>query len=166
MPACAICCAKLGHQGALSRDAHLCLLDERYGVAVATLQEAARELAQNAEYRDMTAFAVSVLADLLVAVWSLQREIVSLLTRIRNQAFHGQLDSPLLIRQLIQSVRPTSRTRGGTRVVLSSSPSHPRARRPQGSAHSCSSSASGTLATRRRGRSAGHQISARASPRR
>ena len=114
----------------------------------------------------MTAFAVSVLADRLVAVWSLQREMVSLLTRICYQAFHGQLDSPLLIRQLIQSVRPTSRTRGGTRVVLSSSPSHPRACRPQGSAHSCSSSASGTLATRRRGRSAGHQISARASPRR
>jgi hypothetical protein len=38
-----------GHQGSLSRDAHLRLLAERYGVALATLQEAAREFAQNAE---------------------------------------------------------------------------------------------------------------------
>jgi hypothetical protein len=37
---------ELGHQGALSRDAHLRLLAERCGVALATLQEAARELAQ------------------------------------------------------------------------------------------------------------------------
>jgi len=49
MTACATSSAKLGHQGALSRDAHLRLLAERYGVALATLQEAARELAQNAE---------------------------------------------------------------------------------------------------------------------
>jgi hypothetical protein len=40
---------ELGHQGSLSRDAHLRLLAERYGVALATLQEAARELAQSAE---------------------------------------------------------------------------------------------------------------------
>ena len=40
---------ELGHQGALSRDAHLRLLAERCGVALATLQEAARELAQTAE---------------------------------------------------------------------------------------------------------------------
>ena len=40
---------ELGHQGQLSRDAHLRLLGERYGVAVATLQEAARELARNAD---------------------------------------------------------------------------------------------------------------------
>ena len=49
MTACATSSAKLGHQGALSRDAHLRLLAERYGVALATLQEAARDLAQNAE---------------------------------------------------------------------------------------------------------------------
>ena len=40
---------ELGHQGALSRDAHLRLLAERCGVALATLQEAARELAQSAD---------------------------------------------------------------------------------------------------------------------
>ena len=40
---------ELGHQGPLSRDAHLRLLTERCGVALATLQEAARELAQSAE---------------------------------------------------------------------------------------------------------------------
>ena len=40
---------EIGHQGPLSRDAHLRLLAERYGVAPATLEEAARELAQNAE---------------------------------------------------------------------------------------------------------------------
>ena len=40
---------EISHQGALSRDAHLHLLAERYGVALATLQEAARDLAQNAE---------------------------------------------------------------------------------------------------------------------
>jgi hypothetical protein len=40
---------EIGHQGPLSRDAHLRLLAERYGVALATLQEAARELAQSAE---------------------------------------------------------------------------------------------------------------------
>lgn len=40
---------ELGHQGALSRDAHLRLLAERCGVALATLQEAAREFAQTAE---------------------------------------------------------------------------------------------------------------------
>jgi hypothetical protein len=37
---------ELGHQGVLSRDAHLRLLAERYGVALTTLQEAAQELAQ------------------------------------------------------------------------------------------------------------------------
>jgi hypothetical protein len=37
---------ELGHQGPLSRDAHLRLLAERYGVALATLEEAARDLAQ------------------------------------------------------------------------------------------------------------------------
>jgi hypothetical protein len=36
---------ELGHQGPLSRDAHLRLLAERHGVALAALQEAARELA-------------------------------------------------------------------------------------------------------------------------
>ena len=36
-------------EGPLSRDAHLRLLAERCGVALATLQEAARELAQSAE---------------------------------------------------------------------------------------------------------------------
>ena len=40
---------ELGHQGALSRDAHLRLLSERCGVALITLQEAARELAQGAD---------------------------------------------------------------------------------------------------------------------
>jgi hypothetical protein len=40
---------ELRHQGPLSRDAHLRLLAERYGVALATLQEAARELAQSAD---------------------------------------------------------------------------------------------------------------------
>jgi hypothetical protein len=40
---------ELGHQGSLSRDAHLRLLAERYGVALATLQEAACELAQSAD---------------------------------------------------------------------------------------------------------------------
>ena len=40
---------ELGHQGPLSRDAHLRLLAERYCVALATLQEAARELAQSAD---------------------------------------------------------------------------------------------------------------------
>jgi hypothetical protein len=40
---------ELGHHGPLSRDAHLRLLGERCGVALATLQEAARELAQSAE---------------------------------------------------------------------------------------------------------------------
>jgi hypothetical protein len=39
---------ELGHQGPLSRDAHLRLLAERCGVALATLQEAAREHAQSA----------------------------------------------------------------------------------------------------------------------
>jgi hypothetical protein len=37
------------HQGPLSRDAHLRLLAERCGVALATLQEAAREIAQSAD---------------------------------------------------------------------------------------------------------------------
>jgi hypothetical protein len=40
---------EIGHQGPLSRDAHLRLLAEQCGVALATLQEAARELAQSAE---------------------------------------------------------------------------------------------------------------------
>jgi hypothetical protein len=40
---------ELGHQGPLSRDVHLRLLAERYGVALTTLQEAARELAQSAD---------------------------------------------------------------------------------------------------------------------
>jgi hypothetical protein len=40
---------ELGHQGPLSRDAHPRLLAERCGVALATLQEAARELAQSAD---------------------------------------------------------------------------------------------------------------------
>jgi len=40
---------ELAHQGALNRDVHLRLLAERYGVAVATLQEAAREFAQSGE---------------------------------------------------------------------------------------------------------------------
>jgi len=40
---------ELGHQEPLSRDAHLPLLAERCGVALATLQEAARELAQSAD---------------------------------------------------------------------------------------------------------------------
>jgi hypothetical protein len=39
---------ELGHQGPLLRDAHLRLLAERCGVALATLQEAAREHAQSA----------------------------------------------------------------------------------------------------------------------
>ena len=37
---------EIGHQGPLSRDAHLRLLAERCGVALTTLQETARELAQ------------------------------------------------------------------------------------------------------------------------
>jgi hypothetical protein len=40
---------EIGHLGPLSRDAHLRLLAERCGVALATLQEAARELAYSAE---------------------------------------------------------------------------------------------------------------------
>jgi hypothetical protein len=40
---------EIGHQGAISRDAHLRLLAERCGVAVTTLQEAARELAQGTD---------------------------------------------------------------------------------------------------------------------
>jgi len=40
---------ELGHHGPLSRDAHLRLLAERYEVTLATLQEAARELAQSAD---------------------------------------------------------------------------------------------------------------------
>jgi hypothetical protein len=40
---------ELGHQGALSRDAHLRLLAEQCGVALATLQEAAGDLAQSAD---------------------------------------------------------------------------------------------------------------------
>ena len=40
---------EIGHQGPLGRDAHLHLPAERYGVALATLQEVARELAQSAE---------------------------------------------------------------------------------------------------------------------
>jgi hypothetical protein len=40
---------ELGHQGPLSRDAHLGLLAERYGVALAALQEAARELSQDTD---------------------------------------------------------------------------------------------------------------------
>jgi len=40
---------ELGHHGPLSRDAHLRLLSERSGVALVTLQEAARELAQSEE---------------------------------------------------------------------------------------------------------------------
>jgi hypothetical protein len=40
---------ELGHQGVLSRDAHLRLLAERRGVALTTLQEAAREFAQGTE---------------------------------------------------------------------------------------------------------------------
>jgi hypothetical protein len=40
---------ELGHQGPLSRDAHLRLLAERCGVALTTLQEAVRDLAQNAD---------------------------------------------------------------------------------------------------------------------
>jgi hypothetical protein len=40
---------ELGHQRPLSRDAHLRLLAERCGVALSTLQEAARELSQSAE---------------------------------------------------------------------------------------------------------------------
>jgi hypothetical protein len=40
---------EIGHQGPLSRDAHLRFLAERCGVELATLQEAARELAQSAD---------------------------------------------------------------------------------------------------------------------
>jgi len=40
---------ELGHQGPLSRDSHLRLLAERCGVALTTLQEAARDLAQSAD---------------------------------------------------------------------------------------------------------------------
>jgi hypothetical protein len=40
---------EIGHQGPLSRDAHLRLLSERSGVTLVTLQEAARELAQSEE---------------------------------------------------------------------------------------------------------------------
>jgi hypothetical protein len=40
---------ELGHHGPLSRDAHLRLLAERWGVALATLQEAAREFAQSVQ---------------------------------------------------------------------------------------------------------------------
>ena len=40
---------EIGHQGPISRDAHLHLLAERYGVALTTLQEAAKDLAQSAD---------------------------------------------------------------------------------------------------------------------
>ena len=40
---------EVGHQGPLSRDSHLRFLAERYGVALTTLQEAARESAQSAD---------------------------------------------------------------------------------------------------------------------
>jgi hypothetical protein len=40
---------EIGHLGPLSRDTHLRLLAERYGAALSTLQEAARELAQSAD---------------------------------------------------------------------------------------------------------------------
>jgi hypothetical protein len=40
---------EIGHQGPLSRDTHLRLLAERYGVALATLQEVARELASDTD---------------------------------------------------------------------------------------------------------------------
>jgi hypothetical protein len=40
---------EVGHHGPLSRDAHLRLFSERSGVALVTLQEAARELAQSAD---------------------------------------------------------------------------------------------------------------------
>ena len=40
---------ELGHQGPISRDAHLRLLAERYEVTLATLQEAAREIAQSTD---------------------------------------------------------------------------------------------------------------------
>jgi hypothetical protein len=40
---------ELGHQGPLSRDAHLRLLAERCGVTLAALQEAARELSQGTD---------------------------------------------------------------------------------------------------------------------
>ena len=40
---------ELGHQGTLSRDVHLHLLAERFGVPLATLQEAACEHAQSAD---------------------------------------------------------------------------------------------------------------------
>ena len=40
---------EIGHQGPLSRDVHLRLLAERCRVALATLQAAARELAQDAD---------------------------------------------------------------------------------------------------------------------
>jgi hypothetical protein len=40
---------EIGHQGPLSRDAHLHLLAERCAVTLATLQEAACELAQSAD---------------------------------------------------------------------------------------------------------------------
>ena len=45
---------EIGHQGPLSRDAHLRLLAERCGVELATLQEAARELAQSADAEPQT----------------------------------------------------------------------------------------------------------------
>ena len=40
---------EIGHQGPLSRDAHLRLLAERFGVALAALREPAQELAQSAD---------------------------------------------------------------------------------------------------------------------
>jgi len=40
---------EIGHQGAISRNAHLRLLAERCGVAVTTLQEAALELTQSTD---------------------------------------------------------------------------------------------------------------------
>ena len=40
---------EIGHQGPLSRDAHLRLLAERCGVALVTLQEAAGELAHSTD---------------------------------------------------------------------------------------------------------------------
>ena len=40
---------EVGHLGPLGRDAHLGVMAERYGVALGTLQEAARELAQSAD---------------------------------------------------------------------------------------------------------------------
>ena len=60
---------ELGHQGPLSRDAHLRLLAERCGVTLATLQEATREIAQAREPSTETTSARSASGEARNPAW-------------------------------------------------------------------------------------------------